>query len=434
MKSPLISIILVLFLQTSALNFGVAQNKTVIPLAGNTYANKIGLSLSKTDGIVDWTDPSVSPVVYIRFLEKGIYSIGIKAKAISNAAIKVSIGDNSKTLKIRKGNWKVYQLGNFEIKDTGYTAIVLQGIHKSGNSYGIFQALEINAPADKLQYVKDDFYFGRRGPSVHLSYKVPSDRNVEWFYNEVTIPKGYDKIGSYYMANGFQEGYFGIQVNSETERRILFSVWSPFSTDDPKAIPDSMKIKLLAKGKNVYTGEFGNEGSGGQSYLVFNWKADKTYKFLTRARPTRTGSTVFTAYFFDAETQKWLLIASFERPKTNNWYAKPHSFLENFEPETGAMMRKGFYDNQWVYFAKPDNAFSTDYRTGEWAELTVAQFTYDATARKKARMDYRGGVENNQFYLQNCGFFSQFTPLNTTFERKPTRKQPVIDFERLPKE
>ena len=26
---------------------------------------------------------------------------------------------------------------------------------------------------------------------------------------------------------------FGIQVNSDSERRVLFSIWSPFSTDDP---------------------------------------------------------------------------------------------------------------------------------------------------------------------------------------------------------
>ena len=73
-----------------------------------------------------------------------------------------------------------------------------------------------------------------------------------------------------------REGYFGIQVNSATERRILFSVWSPFSTDNPKEIPDDKKIKLLRKGKDVHTGEFGNEGSGGQSYLRYQWKTGTT--------------------------------------------------------------------------------------------------------------------------------------------------------------
>lgn len=35
----------------------------------------------------------------------------------------------------------------------------------------------------------------------------------------------------------------------------------------------------------MYTGEFGNEGSGGQSYLKYNWKAGNTYKFLLQKKP-----------------------------------------------------------------------------------------------------------------------------------------------------
>jgi len=107
---------------------------------------------------------------------------------------------------------------------------------------------------------------------VHLSYDVPKDMAVEWFYNEVTVPVGEDLQGSYFMADGFGQGYFGMQVNSPTERHILFSVWSPFQTDDPKAIPDSLRIVLLAKGDGVHAGAFGNEGSGGQSYLNYIWK------------------------------------------------------------------------------------------------------------------------------------------------------------------
>lgn len=405
---------------------------TMIPLAGNTffsnYAEK-GIELSD-NGIENWTDPSpkeslrtVSATIYVRFLEKGIYKMAFKAKAASKTTLNVQVGKKSRNFKVQKGGWKMYSIGQFEVSDTGYVAIVLKGVKKGGAHFADIETLEIEGDASKFQYVKDDFYFGRRGPSVHLNYEMPTNRNFEWFYNEVTIPIGRDEIGSYYMANGFAEGYFGIQVNSATERRILFSVWSPFTTDDPKSIPDSLKIVLLNKGKNVYTGEFGNEGSGGQSYLRFNWKADVTYKFLTQVKPLGDNSTVFTSYFFDTETSKWLLIASFKRPKTYTWYTRPHSFLENFEPETGALTRKGFYNNQWVCDTK-----------GVWSELIKAKFTNDATARKKARMDFMGGVENNQFYLSNCGFFSHFTPLNTVFERKPTGKMPNIDFKKLPKE
>ena len=44
------------------------------------------------------------------------------------------------------------------------------------------------------------------------------------------------------------------QVNSSTERRILFSIWSPFKTDDPKSVPADQRVQLIKKGKNVTTG------------------------------------------------------------------------------------------------------------------------------------------------------------------------------------
>ena len=399
---------------------------TTIPLSGNAFFNNYGekgINLSKKAGIENWTDPSVSATIYVRFLQKGEYKMTIQAKAVQKATIQATIGGKNKEVKVKNGTWTKYPLGNFTISDTGYTVIVLKGLKRDGANFPDIQALEIETEPKNLQFVGDDFYFGRRGPSVHLSYTMPKDKDIEWFYNEITIPKGKDEIGSYYMANGFGEGYFGIQVNSDTERRILFSIWSPFTTDDPKAIPDSLKIVLLNKGKNVYTGEFGNEGSGGQSYLRFNWKADLTYRFLTQVKPVGDSSTVYTSYFFDVEMGKWLLIASFKRPKTHTWYTRPHSFLENFEPERGAVNRKGFYTNQWVCD-----------KQGEWTELTVAKFTNDATGRKKARMDFMGGVENNQFFLSNCGFFSHFTVPNTSFERQPMGKKPIINFTELPKE
>jgi hypothetical protein len=244
---------------------------------------------------------------------------------------------------------------------------------------------------------------------------------VEWFYNEVTVPKGNDIIGSYFMADGFGEGYFGMQVNSPTERHILFSVWSPFETDNPKEIPDSQKIQLIKKGDNVHAGEFGNEGSGGQSYMNYNWKAGTTYKFLLHARPDGNNHTTYTAYFYTPEDGNWHLIASFRRPATNTWLKHLYSFLENFSPEHGDKERRVLFGNQWIQTDK-----------GEWIELNKIRFTADNTARKGYRMDYAGGVNENEFYLRNCGFFNDYTPIDTWFERPIKKRQPVIDLEKLP--
>jgi hypothetical protein len=283
-----------------------------------------------------------------------------------------------------------------------------------------------SATADlRLDYVKDPaenrFYWGRRGPSVHLGYPTPAGKVIEYFYSELTVPEGQDPIGSYFMANGFGEGYFGMQVNGPAERRILFSVWSPFRTDNPRDIPEDQRIKVLAKGKGVRTGEFGNEGSGGQSFYIYPWKAGTTYRFLNRARPDGHGNTVYTAWFFAPEVGEWQLIASFRRPKTDKHLTGLHSFLENFADRNGYLSRKGRHGNQW--------ARDTD---GVWHELTKARFTGDDIAQRQYRLDFAGGVEDGAFFMRNGGFFARTVALGSVFERKANPvKRPVIDIDAL---
>ena len=200
-----------------------------------------------------------------------------------------------------------------------------------------------------------------------------------------------------------------------------FSVWSPFSTDDPKNIPEEQKIQLLAKGRDVRTGEFGNEGSGGQSFLIYPWKAGSTYRFLNRAHPDGQGHTIYTAWFFAPEVGKWQLIASFRRPKTDKNLTGLHSFLENFNDGNGYQGRVALYGNQW--------ALDTE---GKWHEITKAGLTGDDIAHRGYRLDYAGGTREGCFFLRNGGFFAQPVKLGTRFERTSNpAKPPVIDFRTL---
>jgi hypothetical protein len=250
---------------------------------------------------------------------------------------------------------------------------------------------------------------------------MPTNEPVEWFYSEVTVPVDQDVIGSYFMANGFDNGYFGVQVNSPIERRVLFSIWSPYQTDDPSTIPPEYRIELLRKGDGVITGEFGNEGSGGQSYKPYLWQAGQTYRFLVRSKPVENDSTEYSAYFYAPEQGKWFLIANFRRPKTQTYLTGAYSFLENFIPESGQFTRQALYGNQWVRT-----------KDGKWLEITKAHFSYDDTAAQKWRWDYQGGIKEGQFYLKNCGFFSEFTAFDTPFERPARRKEPDMDLTKLP--
>lgn len=399
-----------------------------VPVGGNTWVvddPSRGSDLISDDGIRSWSSSTDKFRVYFKLPKAGELHVGLNAKTGgSRSVIKCTVNGVTKEVEINSTDLSSHFAGTFSIDEPGYHYVELEGVSKEAAVYADINNVLLGGEATigKMYFVKEEYYWGRRGPSVHLSYKVPeAASDIEYFYNEITVPEGEDVIGSYYMANGFGEGYFGIQVNSETERRVLFSVWSPYHTDDPNSIPEDEKIKLVRKGDGVTTGEFGNEGSGGQSYWRYNWITGNTYQFLLKGQPLTDGYTQYTAWFNGPEFEEWQLIASFKRPKTQTWLTSQYSFLENFHTETGAIGRRAFYNNQWV---RDTN--------GKWHEMTEAKFTADATARKESRMDYAGGVENGVFFMQNCGFFNETTTIDSYHQRQALGVQPVINFDKLP--
>lgn len=398
-----------------------------IPLAGNgftdlAYPGVVGLE----SGITDWSDKEAGVGIYFYADDTASVQMGIRGVSKERSVIEVEMNDRKRTVEIHTDERTAVTAGEFEITQPGYNKVRLRGIERDGGQFARISDLYLVGPTDlQLQYVRNNeknrFYWGRRGPSVHLSYgELPKDEDMEWFYSELTVPEGYDPVGSYFMANGFGEGYFGIQVNSEEERRVLFSVWSPYQTDNPDEIPEDQRIQVLDRGDDVITGEFGNEGSGGQSYKLYSWEAGKTYRFLNAVQPDGDGNTIYTGYFYSPDTSEWKLIARFLRPRTDTWYTRPHSFLENFAFENGHAERKAFHHNQWIRSSN-----------GEWIELDQATFTGDDIAQTGYRLDYTGGAENERFYLRNGGFFDGEVELNSYFTRMEEAMPPEIDGKKL---
>ncbi len=416
-----------MFLAVSGVAVSAPQE---IPVGGNTFLTKAADgSPDRVDrrGRLRWSDSASVFSLFFHVDRATDLDLALQASVEEGAsAITLTAAGQSFAFDLVAGAEAPTPVGRVSVKEAGYVRVDLQGVRKSGRSFADVRGLRVTPAVDaaELRFVRDNmgnnFYWGRRGPSVHLSYPAPEGRPLEYFYNEITVPEGSDPIGSYFMANGFAEGYFGIQVNSPTERRVLFSVWSPFHTDRPEEIPEDQRITLLKRGEGVHTGEFGNEGSGGQSYWRFPWKAGTTYRFLNRVRPDGQGATDYTAWFFAPEIGSWRLIAGFKRPRTDTTLQRPHSFLENFSDRQGWLERGAFYGNQW--------ARTTD---GAWLELTNVRFTGDAIARLRYRVDYAGGVEENRFFLRNGGFALPTTPLNSRFSRPASGTSPEIDFTAL---
>jgi hypothetical protein len=234
----------------------------------------------------------------------------------------------------------------------------------------------------------------RNAASVHLAYPVADDvkEGIEWFYLELT-PRT-DPLWSYYMATGWHRGYFGMQVNGPGERRIIFSVWD--AGDEPVdrgKVAQERRVRLLAKGLGVHAGDFGNEGTGGHSHLVYPWKLGDTLHFLTRAE-VAGAATVYTGWFRDSRESDWRLVASFRAPEDGRHLRGLYSFNENFSGVNGDQRRVCEFGNGWVRA-----------RSGDWIPLVAAAFSHDSHGEVE-RLDRSAGLAGGRFYLANGGFMA----------------------------
>lgn len=407
-----------------------------VPLAGNAYrvdpAAAAGRGGFQRDGSVRLVDAADRYAAFFRVDRPATVRMAVRGRAPDGpAGVVVRVDERSFPVAFETPQFTSRDVGEMAVTRAGYVRVELSGTEQGGGAPVDVRDLVVDV-ADEgvaIDFVRSNegnmFYWGRRGPSVHLSYDTPAGRELQYAYSEITVPEGLDAQGAYFMANGFAQGYFGIQVNGPTERRVLFSVWSPFSTDDPKKIPEDQRIVTLGAGPDVRVGEFGNEGSGGQSFLVYPWKAGTTYRFLTEVvpDPDAPGQTRFTAWFGDKAKQEWRLIASFRRPKTTSHLQGFHSFLENFNPNYGHLPRGADYGNVWVRDTE-----------GGWHECTAARLSADATAGGRHRLDYDGGAAGGCFFLKHCGFCAETGKVGTRFTRDSTAAdEPIIDFESLPR-
>jgi len=206
-----------------------------------------------------------------------------------------------------------------------------------------------------------------------------------------------------------------MQVNGPTERRIIFSVWdSGNEAIDRDKVAAENRTTLVGKGDGVNAGDFGNEGTGGHSHLVYSWKTGEKQRFLITAKLTDPDHTIYSGYFFRPDKKEWMLISSWRAPHDGNYLHGLYSFNEDFAGDNGYLQRKALFGNQWFRTAD-----------GAWHELTVATFSHDGTGRSD-RLDRFMGVEDGQFFLSNGGFLPGYTKFGEKFTR-PARGQPPAD-------
>ena len=377
--------------------------------------------ISNRRGITNWKNPDVTISWFGEFKTAGELecSIALRLPAGAENELQLTVAGNSRIAKVRGSgtNLVTATFGKFVLPKPGYQSFTLASLNEKGKPVGDLDALILDGPA--LQDAHFNLKERRNAASVHLNYSAPSNSNIAAFYCEVTALE--DPVWTYYMACGWRRGYFGMQVNSETERRIIFSVWdSSNERVDRRKVVDADRVKLVAKGEGVIAEDFGNEGTGGHSHLVYSWKTGKKQRFIVTAQPVGTTRTIYSGFYFDPEKEQWMLISSWDTPKDGNYLRGLHSFSENFWGANGQLLRKALFGNQWIKTAG-----------GRWQEITTASFSHDATGRAD-RLDRSMGIEDGQFFLSHGGFVDGLTRFGETFSRPATGHAPEIRLPELP--
>ena len=319
--------------------------------------------------------------------------VGARKGALLNAEAKSSGVLKLGAVKVQPGYWR-FTLEVLAGNSPSVTALIFSGDPIGGAKFNLKER--------------------RNAASVHLGFPTEKDAKIVGFYNEVTATE--DPLHTYYMACGFSRGYFGMQVNSSTERRVIFSIWDAGAEGVDRAkVADGDRVKLLEKGEGVFAGDFGNEGTGGHSHLVYPWKKGQTYRFCVTAKPDETSThTEYAGWFWFPETKKWGLIARFRAPKDGGYLKGLYSFSENFGGSVGDLTRRVEFGNQWIVL-----------EGGNTCELSTARFTCDATGKAGDRIDFAAGpTREGKFFLQHGGFTDNGVKFGDTFVRPSTGKLP----------
>lgn len=376
--------------------------------------------ISERRGVTGWTDPTQSINWYGRIEAIGDLSIKLvlSLPTKSQSRLRLTVADHAKelTASSQSASEKItLDFGHFPIASAGYQQFKLESLNPSGQVAGDLDFLILEGTATERAHF--NLKERRNAASVHLSYKPPTKAALAAFYCETTAVE--EPVNTFYMACGWHRGYFGMQINSPTERRIIFSVWdSGAEAVDRTKVSTDNRVKLLGKGDGVFSGDFGNEGTGGHSHLKYPWKTGETQRFLVTAQPTNTTFTIYSGHYFHPDSRRWMLISSWKAPNEGGWLRRPHSFSENFGGNSGHLPRKALYSNQWI---------RTD--SGDWQEITEASFSHDATG-KSDRLDRWMGIEKNTFFLSHGGFLEGSTPFGQLFQR-PAGSKPPSDLNSL---
>lgn len=249
----------------------------------------------------------------------------------------------------------------------------------------------------------------RAARSVHLGWAAP---DADWFHLEMTVQESVP--GSYFMACGWNTGYFGIQELSEGRKVVIFSVWDPTQGDDPSRVQAEDRVELIYQRPDARIHRFGGEGTGGQCMADCDWTIGQPVRFLLSAR-IQGEKTEYAGYLCDGPDATWRQLVAFRVRTGGQPLRGLYSFIEDFRRDTHSaqQVRSAAFGNGWV---------RSIHKT--WLPLVKARFTASG-AEWEARDSINAETQGQLFRLITGGTTQQKTELRSQLTvAAPAAEQP----------
>jgi hypothetical protein len=177
----------------------------------------------------------------------------------------------------------------------------------------------------------------------HLTWNLAGQNDATCLYGEITVLATAPHI--YYCGANWHPGepaggYCGIQHNSETERRTIFSIWDT----SPQLHP-----QVTAADARTISERFGGEGTGANTHMLWPWKLGDTFQFFVEKAPGKASETTDTRYYIcDRTHENWLHSATITNPNGGKKCVATlggglNSFLENFSGQHRDLPKLALY-------------------------------------------------------------------------------------------
>lgn len=271
----------------------------------------------------------------------------------------------------------------------------------SGGVSGIFRRLLVGLFAAAVAATSGGGELPKAARSVHLRYDA---KDGDLFYNELTVEQS--TSGSYFMACGWNTGYFGIQqLDASTNKVVIFSVWDSTRGGNANKVPSEDRVQILYQDPAAGISRFGGEGTGGKCIWPYPWRTNGTYCFVVNTA-VDGDFTSYAGWFRDGRAGDWRHLVTFRTRTGGQLLRGLYSFIEDFRRDgrSANETRRARFGNGWLRQANT-----------QWVPLNRAVFTA-SSAEWESKENIDAGLSGSAFYLATGGKIVRTRELNQRIE------------------